>query len=138
MMIRTYSQLSKLPIFEERYKYLQLNGTIGGEIFGFDRHVNQNFYKSQEWKSVRDFVIVRDNACDLGIEGYEIFGKIFIHHMNPIMLKDIKNHFDFLLNPEYLISTTHSTHNAIHYGDETLLIKAPVERSRNDTCPWRK
>ena len=137
-MIRTYSELSKLQTFEERYQYLKLNGAVGEETFGFDRFINQNFYKSPEWKAVRDFVIVRDNGCDLGIEGYEIRGKIYIHHMNPILPKDIVTQSGFLLNPEYLISTTHPTHNAIHYGDESLLIKAPIERSKNDTCPWRR
>ena len=132
-----YSELSNLKTFEERYKYLQLNGAVGEETFGFDRFINQNFYKSSEWKAVRDFVIVRDNGCDLGIEGHEIRGRIYIHHMNPIMPKDILTQSAFLLNPEYLISTIHSTHNAIHYGDESLLIKEPIERSKNDTCPWR-
>lgn len=136
-MIRTYSDLSRLNTFEDRYRYLKLNGSIGEETFGFDRFINQNFYKSPEWKAVRDFVIVRDNGCDLGIEGYEIRGKIFIHHMNPILPKDIETRSEFLLDPEYLISTTHPTHNAIHYGDESLLIQAPIERSKNDTCPWR-
>ncbi len=136
-MIRTYSELSKLNTFEERYRYLKLNGTVGEETFGFDRFINQNFYKSPEWKAIRDFVIVRDNGCDLGLEGYEIQGKIYIHHMNPILLRDIVERSDFLLDPEYLISTTHSTHNAIHYGDESLLILAPIERTKNDTCPWK-
>ena len=137
-MIRTYSDLSRLDTFEDRYQYLKLNGSIGEETFGFDRFINQNFYKSPEWKAVRDFVIVRDNGCDLGVEGYEIRGKIFIHHMNPILPKDIETRSEFLLDPEYLISTTHPTHNAIHYGDESLLIQAPIERSKNDTCPWRR
>lgn len=136
-MIRTYSDLFRLNSFEERYQYLKLNGAVGEETFGFDRFINQNFYKLPEWKAVRDFVIVRDNGCDLGIEGYEIRGKIFIHHMNPILPKDIETRSEFLLDPEYLISTTHPTHNAIHYGDESLLIQAPIERSKNDTCPWR-
>ena len=137
MIIRTYSDLSKFRTFEERYKYLQLNGIIGEETFGFDRYLNQRFYKSKEWKSVRDFVIVRDNGCDLGVEGYEIREKILVHHMNPLSQKDIVNRSNFLFDPEYLISTTHATHNAITYGDENLLIRAPIERSKNDTCPWR-
>ena len=137
-MLKTYTELSALKTFTERYLYLQLNGTVGKETFGFDRFINQEFYKSNEWKSVRDFVILRDNGCDLGIDGYDIYGKIFIHHMNPVMPKDIWTRSDLLLNPEYLITTTHNTHNAIHYGDENLLITIPVERSRNDTCPWRK
>ncbi len=137
-MVRSYAELSKLHTFEERYKYLQLGGTVGEETFGFDRFINQNFYRSQEWKSIRDYVIVRDNGCDLGIEGFEIYGKVYIHHMNPILLKDFEEQSEFLLDPEYLICTTHQTHNAIHYGDESLLIGNPIERSINDTCPWRR
>lgn len=137
-MIRTYAELMQLNTFEERYRYLKLNGSVGKDTFGFDRYLNQNFYRSKEWKSIRDQVIVRDNGCDLGIEGYEIHGRIYIHHMNPLLAKDIVDRTEFLLNPEYLITTTFSTHNAIHYGDEDLLILAPVERSKNDTCPWRK
>lgn len=136
-MIKTYSEMSYLNTFEDRYRYLKLNGTVGEETFGFDRFINQNFYKSPEWKAVRDFVIVRDNGCDLGVEGFEIREKILIHHMNPILSNDIVNRSEFLLNPQYLISTTLSTHNAIHYGDITLLIKSPIERSLNDTCPWK-
>ena len=137
MSIKRYSELILLPTFEERYKYLQLNGVIGDETFGFDRYINQMFYRSQEWKQVRDYVIVRDNGCDLGIEGHEIRGKILIHHMNPIGIKDIQQVNKFLLDPEYLITTILSTHNAIHYGDESLLVKDPIERSKNDTCPWK-
>lgn len=137
MSIRTYSELITLPTFEERYKYLQLSGFVGEETFGFDRYLNQNFYRSQEWKRIRDFVIIRDNGCDLGIEDREIFGKIIIHHMNPINIKDIRDVSDYLLNPEYLICTTHQTHNAIHYGDDNLLVKGPIERSPNDTCLWK-
>jgi predicted HNH restriction endonuclease len=114
-----------------------LSGIVGEETFGFDRFINQIFYKSQEWKSIRDFVIVRDTGCDLGVEGYDIYGKILIHHMNPISKKDIESRSRFLLDPEYLICTSHNTHNAIHYGDDTLLIQVPVERNRNDTCPWK-
>ena len=138
MNIRTYSDLSKLTTFEDRYNYLRLNGFVGQETFGFDRYLNQVFYKSAKWRSVRDFVIVRDNGCDLGIEGREIYGKIIIHHMNPITIQDIEHESDFLLDPEFLISTVHETHNAIHYGDENLLILAPIERKPNDTCPWRR
>ena len=137
MSIKRYSELILLPTFEERYKYLQLNGVIGDETFGFDRYINQMFYRSQEWKQVRDYVIVRDNGCDLGIEGHEIRGKILIHHMNPIGIKDIQQVNKFLLDPEYLITTMLSTHNAIHYGDEGLLVTDPIERSKNDTCPWK-
>ena len=137
MIIRTYSELKKLQTFEERFEYLRLRGQVGQDTFGFDRYMNQAFYKSTEWKSIRNYVIVRDNGCDLGLDGYEIHGQILIHHMNPILPDDIKNSTDFLLNPEYLISTVLTTHNAIHYGDKTLLSKAPIERTRNDTCPWR-
>lgn len=136
-MIKTYLEMSSLTTFEERYRYLQLNGIVGEEIFGFDRFLNQKFYKSSEWKTIRDFVIMRDNGRDLGVDGYEIREKILIHHMNPIILKDIVNRSEFLLNPKYLISTSQSTHNAIHYGDFSLLAKTPIERSVNDTCPWK-
>lgn len=136
-MIKTYSELSKLQTFEERYAYLKLSGTVGKDTFGYDRYLNQIFYRSREWKSIRDKVIIRDEGCDLGVDGYEIHGRIYIHHMNPIMLKDIENKTEFLLNPEYLITTTHSTHNAIHYGDESLLPLIPKERTANDTCPWK-
>ena len=137
-MIRTYSELSTLKTFRERYEYLRLQGTVGEETFGFDRYLNQIFYRSPEWRSIRDFVILRDNGCDLGVAGYEIYGRILIHHMNPISVEDIYKRSDYLLNPEYLISTVLSTHNAIHYGDESLLIMEPVVRSKNDTCPWKR
>lgn len=138
MIIRTYSELIRLPTFEERYRYLRLNGSVGKDTFGFDRIFNQIFYRSREWKSVRNEVILRDGACDLGVEGHEIYGRIIIHHMNPISLEDIQENSDFLMNPEYLITTMHLTHNAIHYGDEDLLPKAPIERRPNDTCPWKR
>ena len=138
MIIRTYSELSKLATFEERFQYLKIGGLVGEETFGFDRYLNQVFYRSQKWKSSRDFVIVRDNGCDLGVDGYEIRGRIIVHHMNPITIDDILKESDFLFDPEYLISTVHNTHNAIHYGDDSLLVKAPIERTRNDTCPWRR
>lgn len=137
MIIRTYSELIKLDTFKERYHYLKLNGIVGEETFGFDRYINQMFYKSAEWKRIRDQVIIRDNGCDLGVEGYDIHGRILIHHMNPITENDILTRSDFLLNPEYLICTTKITHNAIHYGDENLLMTEPIMRTRNDTCPWR-
>lgn len=136
-MIRTYTELSKLPTFKERYRYLQLNGAVGQDTFGFDRYLNQGFYKSKEWKSIRDQIIVRDNGCDLGVEGYDIHARIYIHHMNPILPKDIVDQTEFLLDPEYLICVTHNTHNAIHYGDESLLVTEPVVRTPNDTCPWK-
>ena len=134
---RTYTELLKLETFEERYRYLRLGGIVGEETFGFDRFLNQTFYKSPEWKKVRDYVILRDNGCDLGIPGREIYGKVLIHHMNPIGAKDILNRTEYLLDPEYLITTVHDTHNAIHYGDESLLPQEPIVRTKNDTCPWR-
>lgn len=138
-MLRTYTELSKLKTFEERFEYLRLNGRVGKETFGFDRIFNQVFYKSDEWLAVRDFVIVRDNGCDLGVEGYDINGqRTLIHHMNPISLEDIEKRTEILMNPEYLITTIHNTHQAIHYGDENLLIKLPRERTKNDTCPWKR
>lgn len=137
-IIRTYSELILLPTFEERFRYLRLGGVVGKETFGCDRIFNQKFYSSKEWKDLRNFIIVRDGCCDLGMEGYEINGGgIFIHHINPIELKDIERRSDILLNPEFLITTTFQTHNAIHYGDESLLAQAPVIRTKNDTCPWR-
>ena len=136
-IIRTYSELITLSTFEDRYRYLQLNGAVGEDTFGFDRYINQQFYRSKEWQRIRDEVIIRDNACDLGMEGYEIHGRIYVHHMNPIMVRDIQSNSDYLMNPEFLICTTHRTHNAIHYGDENLLARAPIERTKNDTCPWR-
>lgn len=138
MSIRTYSDLIKLPTFEDRYRYLRLGGRVGEETFGFERYLNQSFYKSKEWKKVRDEVIVRDNGCDLGIEDREIYGKIIVHHMNPISIEDIIHRSEYLLNPEYLISTVKNTHDAIHYGDESLLIMMPIERTKNDTCPWKR
>ena len=137
-MIRNYSELITLRTFKERFEYLQLDGIVGEETFGFDRYMNQIFYKSKEWASVRREVIIRDNGCDLGVDGYEIHGKILIHHMNPINLSDIVHKTDELLNPDYLITTVLSTHNAIHYGDASLLPALPVERRANDTCPWRR
>lgn len=136
-MIRTYSELCKLKTFKERYNYLKLRGQVGKETFGFDRYLNQIIYKLPEWKSVRDKVIVRDCGCDLGMEGYEIGEKILVHHMNPITMDDVINHSQDIFNPEYLICVSHQTHNAIHYGDENQLILDPVERSPNDTCPWK-
>lgn len=138
MSIKTYSELITFPTFEERYDYLRLDGKVGEETFGFDRYLNQMFYKSKEWLSIRDYVITRDNGRDLGMEGHEIRGKILIHHMNPITKDDILRRSEYLLNPEYLISTIKNTHDAIHYGDKSLLIIAPIERTRNDTCPWRR
>lgn len=138
MSIRTYSELIALPTYEERYRYLRLGGRVGEETFGFDRYINQLFYKSDEWIALRDEIIIRDNGCDLGIEGREIHGRILIHHMNPITVDDIVKRSKFLLDPEYLITTVKATHDAIHYGDESKLITVPRERSKNDTCPWRR
>lgn len=136
--IRTYSELIKLETFEERYSYLRLGGTVGQETFGFDRYLNQLFYTTDEWRSLRDFVIIRDCGCDLGIPGREIPNRIIVHHMNPITKDDILQRSKFLLDPEYLICTLKTTHDAIHYGDESLLLKPPVERRKNDTCPWKQ
>lgn len=138
-MIRTYSELVKLPTFMERFNYLSLKGIVAEETFGFDRYLNQKFYRSNEWRRLRNKIIVRDNGCDLGVAGCDIFEKIIIHHMNPLRLNDIVNSTDFLMNPEYLICVRPITHNAIHYGDESLLMaNEVVERKPNDTCPWRK
>lgn len=140
MSIKTYSELITLPTFEERYRYLRLGGKVGEETFGFDRYLNQKFYtRDDEWLAIRDYVIIRDNGCDLGIDDREINGQnIIVHHMNPITRHDIINRTKYLLDPEYLISTIDNTHKAIHYGNESLLITAPIERTRNDTCPWRR
>jgi hypothetical protein len=138
MSIRTYSEVIAFPTFEERFEYLRLDGEIGKETFGFDRIFNQMFYNSREWKMTRDHVIVRDHGCDLAAIDHEIHGqKIIIHHLNPISLEDIERKSEILLDPEFLITTIHSTHNAIHYGDKSLLVTTPIERSKNDTCPWR-
>ena len=137
--IRTYSELSKLKTFRERYEYLKLDGTIGEETFGFDRYINQMFYKSEEWKRIRNYVITRDNGCDLGISDRKIVDSvILVHHMNPITKEDIINKNEILLDPEYLITTIKPTHDAIHYGDESLLAEDLVIRSKNDTCPWKR
>lgn len=137
-MSKTYSELCTLKTFKERYEYLRLEGIVGQDTFGFDRYLNQLFYRSADWKRIRNEVIIRDNGCDLGVEGYEIYGKIIVHHMNPISIQDIKEGSEFLINPEYLIITTPITHNAIHYGDASLLPQSPVIRTKNDTCPWRR
>lgn len=135
--IRSYTELKRLHTFKDRYQYLRLDGLVGKETFGFDRYLNQLFYRSNKWKRIRDHVIVRDNACDLGMEGHDIYGRIIIHHMNPITIEDIENESALLLDPEFLICTIHNTHNAIHYGDDSLLITGPIIRTKNDTCPWR-
>ena len=136
---RTYSELITLPTFKERFNYLKLDSLVGKETFGYDRYINQQLYqRNPRWKKSRDIVIIRDNGCDLGVEGYEIFGKIIVHHMNPITMDDILNDRDWIYDPEYLICTVHNTHNAIHYGDESLLMTAPIVRTKNDTCPWKR
>lgn len=141
MKIRTYSELIKLETFEERFDYLKLNGEVGMATFGSDRYLNQMFYRSPEWRrkgGIRDQVILRDNGCDLGVEGYDIFNKrnLFIHHMNPITVEDIMERREWILDPEYLICCSYNTHNAIHYGDKDLLPKLPVERKPRDTIFW--
>ena len=135
-MIRTYSELRRLTDFEERYKYLALRGSVGRSTFGFDRYINQQFYTSTQWRQIRHHVIARDLGCDLGVEGYEIHDRIYIHHMNPMTVDDIVHGEDSILNPEFLISTTHRTHNAIHYGDERLLPRPLTERRSGDTKLW--
>lgn len=137
--IKSYTELSKLKTFEERYRYLKLNGVVGKETFGSERYLNQKFYqKDEEYKSARRAVIIRDSGCDLGIDGREIRDKIFVHHLNPITPDDILTRSEFLLNPEYMICTTKQTHDAIHYGDESLLVVDPIDRKQNDTCPWKQ
>lgn len=136
MTIRSYSELRRLKTIEERFHYLSLRNGVGKETFGSDRYLNQAFYRSSEWKALRHHIIVRDNGCDLGIEGFEIHGPITIHHLNPMSPEDIVNFEESILDPEYLISTTHKTHNAIHFGDERLLPKVPVIRRPGDTKLW--
>ena len=139
MKIRTYSELITIPTFKGRFEYLKLGGKVGEETFGFDRYLNQILYNSPEWRSLRNYIITRDNGCDLAMTGHEIADgiKIMIHHMNPITVKDILDRTDFVFNPEYLICTILNTHNAIHYGNSELLYTEPIIRSKNDTCPWR-
>lgn len=138
MSMRTFKELDRCKTFEERYEYLRLKGEVGQDTFGFDRYINQMFYKSAEWKRVRDQVIVRDNGCDMGDDEHPIMGRIIIHHMNPIRKEDFNANPDYLLNPDYLVCVSHNTHNAIHYGSINLLPREPIERKPNDTCPWRK
>lgn len=148
MSIRTYSELIALPTFEERFKYLQLDGQVGMETFGYNRYLNQILYNSQEWRRFRNGIIIRDNACDLAHEDHEILSwedkngrrrgpKIIIHHINPVTVDDLINRRPIVFDPENVITTMLYTHNAIHYGDESLLPKVPNERTQNDTCPWR-
>ena len=138
MIIKSYSELITLPTFEERYKYLKIGGEVGRETFGFDRYLNQKFYNSYEYRLFRRKIILRDMGFDLGVEDHPIQGKIIIHHINPIEIDDIlRVRLEVLMNPENSICTSLLTHNAIHYGDESLIFKAPVERTKNDTCPWK-
>lgn len=134
--IRSYSELKRFESFEDRFDYLRLRGTVGESTFGFDRWMNQALYQSKMWKDVRSHVIVRDNGCDLGIDGYEIYSGLLVHHMNPILVTDLRLNDDNVFNPEYLITTSLQTHNAIHYGDENLLPRGPIERKRGDTKLW--
>jgi hypothetical protein len=135
-MIKSYSEIKKLDTFEERFRYLMLGGAVGASTFGFDRYLNQLFYRSQEWRWARNEVIARDNGCDLGIEGHEIFSRLLIHHMNPVTKDDIRFGKDGVLNPEYLITTTHTTHNALHYGNDSLLSQLTGDRKPGDTRLW--
>lgn len=134
---KSYLEMMRLPTFEERYEYLKLGGLVGEETFGYDRYLNQVLYRSPEWKRFRRDIILRDNGCDLACDGYDITGKILIHHINPITIDDITNRSACLFDPNNVISTSLNTHNAIHYGDAELLMTGPIERTKNDTCPWK-
>lgn len=136
MTNKRYSELIRFPTFEERYEYLRLYGTVGYDTFGFDRYINQGFYTSKEWKSARQEVLIRDNGCDLGVPGYEISGSALVHHLNPMVASDISHGDDWIIDPEFLITTTQLTHNAIHYGDASLLKKPFIPRSPGDTRLW--
>lgn len=136
-MIRSYTELSKIKTFEDRFEYLKLQGTVGKDTFGYDRCLNQVFYKDPAWKRVRDKVIIRDGGCDLGIEDRLIGNRIIVHHMNPITIEDILNREPWIMNPEFLICTSNNTHQAIHYSDKKLLLSMPIDRKPNDTCPWK-
>lgn len=135
---KSYSELITIPTYKERFGYLSLEGTVGQETFGFDRYLNQVLYTSREWQKIRRDVIIRDNGCDLACEGYELSGRILVHHINPITIEDITERNPIIFDMDNLITTTHLTHNAIHYGDEKLLITDPIVRMKNDTCPWKK
>jgi hypothetical protein len=137
-MIRRYSRLRNLDTFEDRFNYLRLQGSVGRSSFGFDRYLNQAFYRSREWRDVRNHVIVRDDGCDLGVEGYEIHGELLVHHMNPMEIESLVHRDPRILDPEYLITTTHRTHNAIHYGDENQIPRQHVERRPGDTLLWER
>lgn len=137
MRHRSYSELRQLSTFKERYNYLKLNGRVGAETFGYNRYVNQRFYRSTEWKHIRDQIIIRDNGCDLGVEGYDLHSRIYIHHLNPMTVDDIDQGRQMILDPDNLICVSFDTHQAIHFGDESLLPQLPIERISGDTCPWR-
>lgn len=136
-MIRTYSEMKKLNSFEERFEYLKLSGNVGDDTFGFDRYLNQRFYNSKLWKKVRDEIIVRDNGCEFGIDSEPIYGNIIIHHMNPIRIDDVLNVTEYLTNPEYLVCVSDKTHKALHYSKLDKASRKPIQRSKNDTCPWK-
>ena len=136
--IKTYSELIKIPTFIERYLYLKIGGQVGYETFGYDRYLNQILYRSPEWKRFRRDIIIRDNGCDLACDGYEIIGKVLIHHIDPITVRDIELRDQKIFDPENVVSVTLNTHNAIHYGDESILITEPLVRTPNDTCPWKR
>ena len=137
MNIRTYSELITIPTFEERFEYLQLKGSVGKDTFGYDRYLNQVLYRSPEWKRLRNQIIIRDCGCDLACDGYDIYGKVLIHHLNPITVEDVLARSRKVFDPDNLVCVSHNTHNAIHYGDVDLLVTGPIIRTKNDTCPWR-
>ena len=137
MSIRTYSELITIQTFEERFEYLQLKGSVGKDTFGYDRYLNQVLYRSPEWKRLRNQIIIRDDGCDLACDGYDVYGKVLIHHLNPITVEDILTRSRKVFDPDNLVCVSHSTHNAIHYGDVDLLVTGPIIRTKNDTCPWR-
>jgi len=137
MSIRTYSELITIPTFEERFEYLQLKGSVGKDTFGYDRYLNQVLYRSPEWKRLRNQIIIRDDGCDLACDGYDVYGKVLIHHLNPITVEDVLARSRKVFDPDNLVCVSHNTHNAIHYGDVDLLVTGPIIRTKNDTCPWR-
>lgn len=136
MSTRSYTELMRLSSFDERFRYLSLRGRVGEQTFGYERPLNQRFYSSAEWRNIRHHVVARDLNCDLGIEGYDIYQRSYIHHMNPLTPDQIRHGHDNLFNPEFLITVTHQTHNAIHYGDEKQLPRRFVEREPGDTLLW--
>ena len=137
MSIRTYSELITIPTFEERFEYLRLKGSVGKDTFGYDRYLNQVLYRSPEWKRLRNQIIIRDGGCDLACDGYDIYNKVLIHHLNPITVEDVLARSRKVFDPDNLVCVSHNTHNAIHYGDMDLLVTGPIIRTKNDTCPWR-